>query len=163
MSPSPSFFILMIHSVFFPFTYHLLIFYSNLLSLSDSVSFLHLFFFISAAVPVITPSFWLLSPLPQYPFYCLCLLPSSPPLPLLLFLPPLHPPLLPAFPSFFLPCPQPPILLPLHCAHPSSLLSFPFHFAASLPNPGLNSLSFLPFPPPNPSTSRFAASVLEQG
>lgn len=100
------------------------------------------FFFISAAVPVITPSFWLLSSLPQYPFYCLCLLPSSPSSP-----PPVSPspslPLLPAFPSFFLPCPQPPILLLLHWTHPSSLLSIPLllHTVASILKP-------LSHPPP---------------
>lgn len=133
-------------------TYHLLIFHSNLLSLSDSVSSFIFFFFISAAVPVVTPSFWLLSPLPQYPFYCLCLLPSSLPLPLLLSSLPLSlytlPSLLPFVLSQFLPHPQTPLLLPLlHWAHRSFLPSFPLHlhfccfftklWCRILPPPGL--------------------------
>lgn len=122
ISPSPSFFILVIHSVFFLLTYHLLIFYSNLLSLSDSVSSFIFFFlylccrsrnhslllaFISTSsisfLPPLPPSF--LSP------------PSPPP-----FLPPLRPP----------PLPRPPTP---HPSASSSLISSFFSSALSLSPP----------------------------
>lgn len=119
------------------------------------------FFFISAAVPVITPSFWLLSSLPQYPFYCLCLLPSSPSSPPV-SPPPLHSPsFLPSLLSSFL-APNP---------HPTASSLNSSFFSCVLTPPPPHCCFFtktLVFPPPPPtttnsSTSRFAASLLEQG
>lgn len=142
------FFMPMIHFVFFPLTYHLLIFYSNLLSLSDSVSSFIFFFLylccrsrnhslllafiftssISFLLPL-PPSFLSLPPFPSsftlspspYPPSCLSsFLPSSPP-------PPSFCHLTEFILRLFLP-------VPLH-----------LHFFASLPNPGLNCHSFILF------------------
>lgn len=162
------FFMPMIHFVFFPLTYHLLIFYSNLLSLLTRSPPSSFFFFISAAVPVITPSFWLLSSLPQYPFYCLCLLPSSPfppsPPP---SLSPLHPTLLPVFPPFFLPRPHPrpsatSLISSFVCSFLSPSTSTFLLLYQTLVSIAIHSSSSFPFSP-NISTCRSAAGLLEQG
>lgn len=143
----PSSFILVIHSVFFPLTYHLLIFFSNLLSLSASsfIFFLYLCWrsrnhsLLLALISTSSISFLL--PLPPSFLY-----PSFPSA-----FPPY--PSLPSTPLSFLsflssPChPQPPILLLLtHWAHPSLILSFilHLHFVASSQNPGLNFFHPLP-------------------
>lgn len=136
------------HSVFFPITYHLLIFYSNLLSLSaSSIFFLYLccrsrnHSLLLALISTSSISFLLPLPPSFIPLF-----PSAfPPYPSL------HPLLLPVFP-FSPPHLQPPVLLLLfHWAHPSLLLTvfLHLHFVAFSLNYGLN--LFHPVPLLSPS------------
>lgn len=125
MSPSPSFCILMIPPVLFPFTYHLLIFYSDLLSRSDSVIFFFLYLCCRSCNHSLLLAFIFTSSIS--------------------FLLPLPPSFLPLFPSscFSLPFTPPPSCLPFFLPslpptpHPtaSSLNSSFFSFVLTPPPP----------------------------